>query len=99
VYLAGSIATRIRYNEQFTNAATDIAQAKEIVAKVVYEYAMSDNFIVTPQQEEELLRESVSEVSTLLKTLDGALGEISTYLLAHENISSDECRDILRNIF
>ena len=33
VYLAGSIATRIRYNEQFTNAASDIAQAKEIVAK------------------------------------------------------------------
>jgi len=99
VYLAGSIATRIRYNEQFTNAATDIAQAKEIVVKVVYEYAMSDNFTVTPHQEEELLRESVSEVNTLLKTLDGALSEISTYLLAHENISSDECRDILRKIF
>ena len=99
VYLAGSIATRIRYNEQFTNAASDIAQAKEIVGKVVYEYAMSDNFTVTPQQEEELLRESVSEVNTLLKTLDVALSEISTHLLAHENISADECREILRKIF
>jgi len=99
VYLAGSIATRIRYNEQFTNAASDIAQAKEIVGKVVYEYAMSDNFTVTPLQEEELLRESVSEVNTLLKTLDGALSEISAYLLAHENISADECREILRKIF
>ncbi len=99
VYLAGSIATRIRYNEQFTNAVADIAQAKEIVGKVVYEYAMSDNFTVTPQQEEELLGESVSEVNTLLKTLDVALNEISTYLLAHENISADECREILRKIF
>ncbi|MBA1420966.1 MAG: ATP-dependent metallopeptidase FtsH/Yme1/Tma family protein [Epsilonproteobacteria bacterium] len=99
VYLAGSIATRIRYNEQFTNAASDIAQAKEIVGKVVYEYAMSDNFTVTPLQEEELLKESVSEVNTLLKTLDVALSEISTYLLAHENISADECREILRKIF
>jgi ATP-dependent metalloprotease FtsH len=99
VYLAGSIATRIRYNEQFTNASSDISQAKEIVAKVVYEYAMSDNFIVTPQQEEELLRESVSEVNTLLKTLDSALAEISVYLLEHENITADTCRDILRKIF
>jgi len=99
VYLAGSIATRIRYNEQFTNAALDISQAKEIVGKVVYEYAMSDNFIVTPQQEEALLRESVSEVTTLLKTLDGALSEISSYLLEHENITADECREILRKIF
>ena len=99
VYLAGSIATSKRYNEQFTNAATDIAQAKEIVSKVIYEYAMSDNFIVTPKQEEELLATSVSEVNTLLDTLDGALTEISTYLLAHENITADECRDILRKIF
>ncbi len=99
VYLAGSIATKMHYNEQFTNASTDIAQAKEIVRKVVYEYVMSENFIVTPQQEEELLRESVSEVTTLLKTLDKALIEISSFLLAHENITAEECRVILRKIF
>ena len=97
--MAGSIATKKRYNEQFTNASADIAQAKEIVAKVVYEYAMSDNFIVTPQQEAELLSESVSEVNTLLDTLDGALTEVSDYLLEHENISAEVCRDILRKIF
>ncbi len=99
VYLAGSIATKMHYNEQFTNASTDIAQAKEIVRKVVYEYVMSENFIVTPQQEEELLRESVSEVTALLKTLGKALNEISIYLLAHENITVEECRMILRKIF
>ena len=99
VYLAGSIATKIHYNEQFTNASTDIAQAKELVRKVIYEYVMSENFIVTAGQEEELLRESVSEVTTLLKTLEKALAEISTYLLAHENITPEECRVILRKIF
>ncbi|MCO4845442.1 MAG: ATP-dependent metallopeptidase FtsH/Yme1/Tma family protein [Sulfurovum sp.] len=99
VYLAGSIATKIHFNEQFTNASTDIAQAKEIVRKVIYEYVMSENFIVTHQQEEELLRESVSEVTTLLKTLDKALSEVSIYLLAHENITAEECRVILRKIF
>lgn len=99
VYLAGSIATKIHYNEQFTNASTDIAQAKEIVRKVVYEYVMSENFIVTTQQEEELLRESVSEVTTLLKTMEKALNEVSDYLLTHENITAEECRVILRKIF
>ncbi|MEA3434440.1 MAG: ATP-dependent metallopeptidase FtsH/Yme1/Tma family protein [Campylobacterota bacterium] len=99
VYLAGSIATKIHYNEQFTNASADIMLAKELVRKVIYEYAMSDNFIVTPLQEEELLRESVSEVTTLLKTLEKALSEVSNYLLAHENITHDECKEILREIF
>lgn len=99
VYLAGSIATKIHYNEQFTNASADIMLAKELVRKVIYEYAMSDDFIVTPLQEEELLRESVSEVTTLLKTLKEALLEVSNYLLIHENITHEECQEILRKIF
>jgi len=70
-----------------------------LIRKVIYEYVMSENFIVTPEQEEELLRESVSEITTLLKTLEKALYEISTYLLAHENITPEECRVILRRIF
>ena len=99
VYLCGSIATKMHYNEQFTNASKDIAQAKEIARKVVHEYAMSDNFIVTPEQEETLLRQSATEVTTLLKTLDTALLNTSSFLLMHENISQDECREILRKIF
>ncbi len=98
-YLAGSIATNIHYEEQFTNASTDILQAKQLVHKVIYEYAMSENFIVTPQQEEALLRESASEVTTLLHTLKQAQDEISNHLLVHENITHDECKAILREIF
>ena len=99
VYLAGSIATQIHYNEQFTNASEDIKLAKELVVKVIYEYSMSENFIVTPLQEEELMKESVSELKALLKTLSRALEEVSNYLLLHENISHQECKDILREIF
>jgi ATP-dependent Zn protease len=89
----------MQYNEQFTNARSDIMLAKELVHKVIYEYAMSDNFIVTPYQEEELMKESVSEVKALLKTLEKALAEVSSYLLIHENITHNECKDILREIF
>ncbi|HFQ61803.1 MAG TPA: ATP-dependent metallopeptidase FtsH/Yme1/Tma family protein [Epsilonproteobacteria bacterium] len=98
-YLSGSIATKLHYSEQFTNANQDIQQAKELVRKVIYEYAMSENFIVTPQQEEALLRESVSEVTALLKTLEKGLNEISNYLLTHENITHDACKEILRELF
>ena len=99
VYLAGSVATQLRYNEQFTNAASDIAQAKALAAKVIYDYAMGENFTLAPQQEEKLLKESVAEVQKLFETLDSALTEVSNHLLEHENITADECRDILRNLF
>ena len=99
VYLAGSIATQMHYNEQFTNASADIMLAKDLVHKVIYEYAMSESFVVTQFQEEELLKESVSELKELLKTLSKALSEVSAYLLVHENITHDECKEILREIF
>ena len=99
VYLAGSIATQMHYNEQFTNASADIMLAKELVRKVIYEYAMSENFVVTQFQEEELLKESVSELKALLKTLSKALAEVSAYLLVHENITHHECKEILQEIF
>lgn len=99
VYLAGSIATKIRYKEQFTNASSDIAQAKAIVRKVIYDYGMSDDFIVSPQDEAQLLSKSVLEVTTLLNTLDKALNETARTILANESISVEECRDILRKIF
>jgi ATP-dependent metalloprotease FtsH len=99
VYLAGSIATQMRYNEQFTNASHDIHQAKELVRKVIYEYAMSENFIVTQAEEEALMKESVSELKALLKTLDSALSEVSSHLLTYENISHEACRKILLELF
>ena len=99
VYLAGSIATQMHFNEQFTNASDDIHQAKELIRKVVYDYAMSENFLVTPSEEEALMKEVVSELKALLKTLDRALNEVSAYLLEHENITHEGCRKILLEIF
>ncbi len=98
-YLSGSIATKLHYNEQFTNANHDIQQAKELIKKIIYDYAMSENFIVTAQEEESLMRASVSEVTALLKTLEKGLNEISAYLLTHENITHHECKEILRALF
>jgi len=99
VYLAGTIATKLHYSEQFTNGSDDIRQAKELVHKVIYSYAMSENFIVTPYQEEELLRDMVSEVTALLKRVERALTEVSAYLLQHENITQERCKSILKEIF
>ena len=99
VYLAGSIATKLHYNEQFNNASADIRQAKELLNKVIYDYWMSEDFIVSPAQEEVLMRETVSEVTALLKTLEKVLAEVSDYLLLHENITQEACQEILREIF
>lgn len=99
VYLAGSIAVKMYYNEQFTNASSDISKARKMAKKVIYEYGMGENLIAASDQEEQLLSESVSSVTSLFGTLSEALDKINDYLLVHENITQEECREILREMF
>ncbi|HIP28692.1 MAG TPA: ATP-dependent metallopeptidase FtsH/Yme1/Tma family protein, partial [Sulfurovum sp.] len=61
-YLAGSIATQLEYKEQFSNAATDIVEAKKLAHKIIYAYAMSEDLTISVQEEEKLLQKAMSEV-------------------------------------
>ena len=99
VYLAGSIATQLEYKEQFSNAATDIVEAKKLAHKIIYAYAMSEDLTISVQEEEKLLQKAMSEVTTLLKTVEQATKKTSDYILMHENITHKECQEILREIF
>lgn len=98
-YLAGSIATQLEYKEKFSNASADIMEAKQLAHKVIYEYAMSKDFIITSQEEEKLLQEAVLEVTALLKTVAPASKKISETILMYENITQKACQEIIREIF
>ena len=99
IYLAGSIATKKTYNEQFTNASSDIASSKDLAHKLIYDYAMSEHFTIDSSEVDTLLKEARSDVFALLEKLDTPLEIISKYLLMHENITQEQCKEILRDIF
>ena len=99
VYLAGSIATKKIYNEQFTNASHDIAISKELAHKLIYDYTMSENFTVNPTEVETLLKQAKDEVMTLLDKLEVAQERVSAHLLDEENITQAQCKEILRELF
>jgi len=99
VYLAGRIASKNHYNEQFTNASSDIEKAKSISHSLVYDYAMGEHFIAQPSEVENFLRQAESEVQALLEKLNEPLELTIKYLLEHENISNAQAREILREIF
>ncbi len=99
VNLAGSIATKKAFNEQFTNASSDIAISKELAHKLIYDYAMSENFTVNPIEVETLLKQAKNDVTALLDKLEEALEIIAKHLLEEENITQERCKEILRDIF
>jgi ATP-dependent Zn protease len=99
VYLAGSIATEKAYNEKFTNAGSDIAQAKALTEQLVQNFAMGDHFIANPDEEEKILQSAKEEVDDLLGKLHESHTKISTYLLKEENITHEQAQEIIREIF
>ncbi len=99
VYLAGSVATQRAYSEKFTNAGSDIAQAKVLTHQLIDNYAMGEHFINHPQDEEMILQSAQEEVDTILEKLDETHKKISAYLLENENITREQTQDIIREIF
>jgi ATP-dependent metalloprotease FtsH len=99
VYLAGSIATQRAYNEKFTNAGYDIAQAKILARTLIGEYAMGEHFVINNNEEESILQEANQDVNEILDKLEETHGKIAKYLLTYESITQEETREILREIF
>jgi len=98
-HLAGSLATKQHYNEQFTNATVDTKKAKNLIHKIVHEYTMSENIILLKDEEDTLLQEILTDLETLIKSLDKAIIQTANYILEHENITHESCQEILREIF
>ena len=99
VYLAGSAATQRIFNEKFTNAGSDISQAKALAHQLVNNYAMGEHFVNHPGDEEEILQGAFEDVSTILDKLHETHSKISAFLLENENISREETQEIIREIF
>jgi ATP-dependent metalloprotease FtsH len=99
VYLSGAVATQKAFDEKFTNAGSDIAQAKALTHQLVFHYAMGDSFVHHIDDEESILQEAFSDVGTILDKLGETHKKISVYLLENENITREEAQEILREIF
>ncbi len=99
VYLAGSVATQRAYGEKFTNAGADITKAKSLARQLMHENAMGDHFVVHGTEEEEILQSAKEEVDSLLEKLHDLHIKISAYLLDEENITIEQARMIIRELF
>ncbi len=98
-YLSGSSATKFVYKDHFSNASSDLQKATELARDAVYKYKMGAGIIPTEQDVEDILIKAEEESIDLMQKLNSARIKITQYLLVHENISQDDAREILREIF
>ena len=99
VLLAGSLATEMVYGERYSNAAEDRSRAVAEARRIVRDYGMGESPLAGDEEVEELLVSLQEETALMLKKLEEARKAVETWLLEHENISEEDARRILRDLF
>jgi len=99
VYLSGALMCKKRYDEYFTNAKDDIKTAKDLIAQILDEYAMVENFLAQNDNSIELFNQTIEETNDLISQLHPAIDKVSKHLLEHESITHTQTKEILDEIF
>ncbi len=99
VHLAGAVATKIKYNEKFTNSTQDLKRAADLAQNMVENYGMGDGVLPSKMDIENILNESYNEVEKFLLGMEKPLEMISKILYSQESISKNEIKSIMHEIF
>ncbi len=99
VYLSGSVATKIKYNEKFTNSTQDLKRATTMAQNMVENYGMGDSIMPSQADIKKILDESYMEVEKFLMGMDEPLEKIAKLLYTQESISKEEMKSFMHEIF
>jgi len=99
VYLSGIVATKIKYNEKFTNSTQDLKRAASLAKNMVENFGMGESILPTQNDVEKILSEAYSEVEEFLLGMEKPLEKITEILYTKESISKEEMKSFMHEIF
>ena len=98
VYLSGSAATKLVYNEKFSNATEDLNRAIEIAKQMVEVYGMGEKMLPHENDIVSLLENAQKEIENFLEGMSSSLEAISKELMETESISKARIKELLHEI-
>ena len=98
VYLAGMVATKLAYNEKFTNATEDLSRATAIAKEMVEVYGMGEKLIPYESDILLILENAQSELEHFLEGMNTVLEKISHELYSVESISKVRLKAIIDDV-
>jgi ATP-dependent metalloprotease FtsH len=99
VYLAGMVASKMLYNESFSNSKEDLARARELAEAMVNTYGMGTSLFPQATDLAALLGEASKEVESFLEGMRTPLEAITERLLVKESVTKEEIGTIMRECF
>ena len=98
VYLSGSAATKLKYNEKFSNATEDLSRAIEIAKEMVEVYGMGEKIVPQENDVVFILENAHKEIESFLEGMNAALEKIAYELFEKESISKIRLKEIMDEI-
>lgn len=98
VYLAGMVATKLAYNEKFTNATEDLERATTIAKEMVEVYGMGEKLIPYENDVLIILENAQKELEHFLEGMNTVLEKISQELYSVESISKVRLKAIIDEV-
>lgn len=98
VYLSGSAATKLKYNEKFSNATEDLSRAIEIAKEMVEVYGMGEKIVPQDGDVVFILENAHKEIESFLEGMNTALEKIAYELFEKESISKIRLKEIMDEI-
>jgi len=99
VYLAGSVASKIFFNESYSNAKEDIAKAKMLAKIMIEQYAMGDHLYLEQKDVAEVLESAREEIEKFLEGMKDVISKIADILLEKESVSKKELKKVVNEVF
>ncbi len=99
VYLAGSIATNLKYKNIYSNSIKDIELSKNLADKIINDFELILQSDTKIESSEQILQTAKKDATAILEKLDSTLDGIAEHILENEFITQEEVREMLREIF
>ncbi|MDR1555326.1 MAG: AAA family ATPase [Campylobacteraceae bacterium] len=99
VSLAGIAASKIYFNEIYSNSGEDLNKARRLATEMVERYAMGDKMLPTAQDIENILSSALKEAELFLEGLKKPLDLLINVLLEDESLTKDKIKEILGKVF
>ena len=96
--LAGTVGCNIKYKEHSSSAKSDLAEAKEIVAKMCESYGMGSSLLPDAGEQKLLLENLYKECETLLISLSGVSQSVEEVIQERESITKSAVVKLLDEV-
>jgi ATP-dependent Zn protease len=98
MHLAGIVASQIKYDEHASNAKDDLDSAKELIKRMLNDYGMGRNLMISQNEEDIVMNRLYAECRDLINSMSSVIQKVEVTLYEKESITKSEVKKYIDEV-